>query len=298
MRIVTNPGSNLSASAIARYGIKLAPQRIVVDGVEHDTRQPLSFAEVDRWVATAREHPYVIGTSAQEMSRLFQEVAREDPEVLAIMTSRKIIQSYAAATAAARTVRSSSAFAEASIAVVDTGVTDVGAGLFAILAGEAARAGLGVRRTAELLEGVAADVRFAFIPQTLDWLVKGGRASFLRAWLANVLGVLPLIGFDRGELKSFAKVPAKRDPAAALAEYLGRERGRRRVWLAVVHGNAPDLARGAVAAITKEVDAAYVLVRPLASSIYLHMGPGMVGACVLPIDRLPWTPTTPPDLSE
>lgn len=38
MRIVTNPGSNLDEETTLAKEIDLTPQKIVVDGISHDTR--------------------------------------------------------------------------------------------------------------------------------------------------------------------------------------------------------------------------------------------------------------------
>ncbi|HEX7662959.1 MAG TPA: hypothetical protein VF407_00535, partial [Polyangiaceae bacterium] len=63
MQIVTNPGSNVPPKAVAHYGIVLSPQHIVVDGKAHDTREPITLAQIDGWVRTAREFPHVVGTA-------------------------------------------------------------------------------------------------------------------------------------------------------------------------------------------------------------------------------------------
>src|SRR5690349_7108042 len=133
MRIVTNPGANLPAVMLAHYGIALAPQQIVVDGTSHDTREEVTLAQVDAWVRTAKEHPYVIGTTAAELATLFTEVGRDNEDILAIMSSRKIISSYDAAVSATRTLAKHDRYAKLRIRVVDTTVTDLGAGMICVL---------------------------------------------------------------------------------------------------------------------------------------------------------------------
>lgn len=66
IRILTNPGANLPPEIIERYDIALTSSSIVVDGVTHDARDGVSLADVDRWVESATEHPFVLGTSAAE----------------------------------------------------------------------------------------------------------------------------------------------------------------------------------------------------------------------------------------
>ncbi len=74
-------------------------------GVEYDTRVPISYAQVDDWIANSPEFPHVVGTSANEFSLMFESLSKVTTEILVIITSsRKIIHSHAAATAAVRSV--------------------------------------------------------------------------------------------------------------------------------------------------------------------------------------------------
>src|SRR5688572_27465113 len=184
MRISTNPGSNLLPKVVEHYDIDLAPQQIVVDGKYHDTRGGLSHRDIDQWIASANKYPYVLGTAASEFAKIFQDLAQTDREILSIQTSRKIIQSYDAAISAKEALATQSRYADVAVEVVDSGNTDCGTGMLTMLAAEARTAGKSLRETAEIVRTAAGRLTMALWPATLDNLVKGGRASFLRAWLA------------------------------------------------------------------------------------------------------------------
>lgn len=298
MRIVTNPGSNLSAETVAHYDIDLSPQLIVVDGVRHDTRGEISLEDVDAWIQNAKEHPHVLGTAASEFASLFRALAERDSEILAVMTSKKIISSYAAALTAAKQLEEHPRYKHVKIRVVDSGVSDLGTGFLSVLAAEARRAGLGLDAVANLLEVASARVLFCLYLATLENLVKGGRASFLRAWLANVLKVRPMLTFRDGELFAAAKIKTTDDPSEQIALFLSERIGPTGpVWLGVAHGRAEPGALLTAAAVRRRFDASFCCVKPLASSIYLHVGPGGIGAFLLPLDGLPWRPPPTPFLT-
>lgn len=295
MRIVTNPGSNLPTAAIRHYDLAITPQKIVVDGVTHDTRDIPDSATVDAWVRSAKEHPHVLGTSAAEFVTLFRQLAASDRKILAIMTSRKLIGTHAAAVAAARTLQSLPGNEDLTIDVIDTETTDLGAGLVTLLAGEALRAGLTRRKIVEVIDSFARQQAMLLTVETLDNLVKGGRASFLRAWIADFLSLRPLITFVEGNLKSIDKSSRRGDVEQAIADRLIATVGPGRpVWVGVNHGGAPEKGEALAQKLAAGLDVRYCLVRPYSPSIHLHVGPGAVGAMACPIDKLPWTPTTPP----
>jgi DegV family protein with EDD domain len=297
MRIVTNPGSNLPAAAVARYDIHIVPQRIVVDGTPRDTREAPTHAEVDAWVRGAKEHPYVLGTSAAEFLEVFRKAARQDRELIVLQTSRKIIGSYTAGVSAARTFASADAHERLVVEMIDTESTDLGAGLCTILVGESARAGRTLEQTAALVKRFAGQGRLMLTLETLDNLVKGGRASFLRAWLANMLNMTPLISFVDGELAAVGRTSRSADREAALVDALVTKLGGpRRVWLGIAHGSNPEGAARVLSGLQSKLDVAFAVVRPISASIYLHVGRGAIGAYAYPVDDLPWTPPVPAPL--
>lgn len=299
MRIVTNPGSNLSKETLARYGILQSSQQIVVDGVRHDPRvEDIPLAEVDRWVKNAREHPHTLGTAAGEFASLFRQISEEDSEILAVVTSRKVIGSHAAAVTAAKQLAEHPRYQHVKVRVVDSTVADIGVGMLAVFAAEAAREGMPLERVGEVVEAAAERMRLCLYVATLDNLVKGGRASFLRAWFANMLSVRPLLTFKDGELVAASKIRATDDPSRALADFLASQaQGARRVWVGIAHGGATLPASLTATALRRRFDVELSCVKELSASVYLHVGPGGIAAYVLPLDGLPWQPSTQPRLT-
>jgi DegV family protein with EDD domain len=296
LQIITNPGANLPPELVGRYQLTLTSSTVVVDGQEHDCRDDVSLADIDRWVDTAEEHPYVLGTSAAEFAREYTELAKHDAEVLVVMSSRKIIQSYDAALSAAKTLQGRIVGRSPSVRVVDTAMTDLGLGLSVIAAAEAARAGLGLHQVAEAVESFAARARFALIPRTLDNLIKGGRASFLRGWVAKMFGLRPIIAFVDGEAQAVGKCSADADHPTVLADWLRTNVQGDAVWIGVTHGDADDDAQALAARLHELFDVRYALVRRTSPSVYLHAGPGALGAVVIPLHGLAWVPPTPAPL--
>ncbi|MDP2274912.1 MAG: DegV family protein [Archangium sp.] len=296
MRIVTNPGSNLDEDMTLAQDIDLTPQKIVVDGISHDTRNTIDFAQVDGWVKRAHKYPQVQGTTEQDFVEYFSRLVKKDPEVLCVMTSRKLIGSHDAALAAVAKLKASSdpELKAARIEVVDSQVTDVGAGLCTLAAAQARKAGLNLRGVAQFLRSFAERNRNVLTVATLENLIKGGRASFLQGWVGNFLDIRPMISINAGVVSTVAKLSGKADVVQKIDDYVSsRLDPKTAVWLAVAHGNAPEKAKAVAARLQERYRCEYTLVRPLSPSIYLHMGPGSVMAFLFPLDGLGFRPTPP-----
>ena len=295
MRIVTNQGSNIHPSLVAEYDLDLANQDISVDGVLHDTRAGITLDQVDIWMQTAPKMPVVLGSSATQLIRLLTDIAKFDREILFITSSRKIIGTYEAAATAIRMLREDRNFADIDIRLIDTGMTDVGAGLPVLLAAEARRSGETLDQIETRINEFCRAGRMAVYVKNLGGLVRGGRASFLRSWMANVLRVRPLLVFEDGELCAADRISTKDDEARALAEHLAEKIGSRRVWAGIAHGNDPELGERVREALGQVLQLDYVYAVSISPSIYLHTAIGSVGVAVFPTPSGVDCPASPSD---
>jgi len=282
VRIVTNQGSNIHPAMAAEYDLVLAPQDIDVDSIQYDTRAGIDLDQVDRWVDTAESHPVVLGSSATQLVQLMVELAKVEREILFITSSRKIIGTHDAVQNATRALRQDRRYADLDIRIVDTGMTDVGAALPVLVAAEANRAGESLDQIEARVADFCRSGRMSVYVENLDGLVKGGRASFLRSWMANILRVRPLLDFDDGELHASARVAVAEDECRALAERMASELSCKQVWAGVAHGNDPERGERLLSALREVFDLDYVYALPISPSIYLHVSAGSVGAAVFP----------------
>lgn len=294
VRLVTNPGSNLAPTMVERYRVHLTPQQIVVGGADHDTREPIELATVDRWVEGAKEHPHVVGSTAAEHVQLFRTLLAEEGPILVLTTSKKVIQTYEAARSARRSIHQLVS-RDAVIRIVDCGATDFGVGLAVVLAGEALAAGRSVDEVVNLLERYAEHARMLWTLETLDYSVKSGRVTGIRAFLANILRVRPMVGFVDGEAKMVGRVKVRDDSGEALLDELEKSvPAGSRIALAVVHGDVLSAANDLVRAAQSRFDAAFTILRPLSPAVYLYSGKGTLAAIAVALDALPFAPPSPP----
>jgi DegV family protein with EDD domain len=293
MRIITNPGLNLSAEEIQRHRVVIMPQRIMVDGEEHDTRSRISFAEIDRWMRDAKQVPHIVGTTAAEFIDTFRRAAAEDPELLVVTASRKLIGTNQAAVSAARAYTAMPANAHTRVVPIDCGSVDLPGAFCVGYAAEAAAAGHPLERVGEETRAFAAATSTITVPGTLDYLVKGGRASFLRALVANTLNLSPLIGFVDGEMRPIGTVK-RGEMVSAMRDHVVASAPRgARVWIGIAHGGNDAGAQ----ALARELSAAFsvrrLVVRPLCATTYLNLGPQSLALSFTKIDELPWSPDDP-----
>jgi len=299
MRIVTNASSNLPESALRHYGIELVPSAMLVRGIRHDLRQGIGHDTIDRWVTEEGPFPSLAGASAQEFGETFRRLLAQDPQVMVVLSSKRLIDSYVMAQAAATRERQRRVERTQRIAVVDSMTTDIASGLATLVAAESARKGLGLEEVQNRIEDFAAAGHLCLYLDDMTRVWKSGRASLLKAWAAQVLRVRPLVGMIDGELRAVGRAPAGAPPAEVVGSHLREilqpgEEGRRRIWVGIAHGGVPELALECLQQLRELCDVEYSMVRPMSPATYLYSGPRALAVFVHPVDRLAVRLPVPP----
>ena len=72
----------------------------------------------------------------------------------------------------------------------------------------------------KMIEYLIPRIKVVAVPETLEYLHRGGRLSRSEWRIGEVLGIKPLLGFEDGRVKVFGKVRGVKKAARALAEML------------------------------------------------------------------------------
>ena len=198
--ISTDSGSDLTKAYAQANGVYLAPMYVIMDGVEYkDGHFPVEkiFEYYDR----TKKIPSTSGVGVSDYTQMFEQIQAEHPgcTVLHISYSAVTTVSYQNAMIAREHFEN--------IYVMDAKNVSVGLGLLVRRAVELAEQYEDgqVEQLIARLEDVARRLRFSFIPDTLDYLLAGGRISNVAYIGANLLRLKPLIKLDNGYLVAAKK---------------------------------------------------------------------------------------------
>lgn len=165
----------------------------------------------------------------------------------------------------------------AQIEIIDSKLTAMAMGYSVLKAAIWAREGLTPAEIASRVRDISEDMRFYFIPMTLEYLRRGGRIGNLSASIGGVLDILPILKLERGVIGIYKPARGKK---AAIKRICGcleqdiKERGVDQVY--VLHASAPEAARELVDIIRDrfKIEAELSSIGPV---IGVHAGPGALG---------------------
>ena len=168
-------------------------------------------------------------------------------------------------------------YEDARIEIIDSRSNCMQLGFAAIEAARAAKAGKMLEQVKEAaLENIKKS-RFVFIPETLEYLKKGGRIGGASALIGSIFKIIPILTVENGTTAVLTKVRTKKNAVLAMINKTMKDVSRYGLGEIVVHHiNCLQEAKK-IAILIKDNLKINVDIMDIGPVIGLHVGPGAIG---------------------
>lgn len=283
IKIVTDSTSYLTHDLRQRYDIAVVSLSVAF-GTESYLEESISQEDFYAKMATAGTPPVSSQPSPQALRDALEKPLAAGDSVVGIFLSSEMSGTFASAQATAAELRPK--YPGQGIEIIDSRSNCMQLG-FAVLAG--AKAAQGGGEMAQVLEAVHKNIRrsrFLFIPQTLDYLKKGGRIGGAAHLFGTLLNIRPILTVIDGRTAVLQKVRTQeRAIREILAVFLADVRQKGLAEVAVHHIADQSLGEAVARMIQAELEVE-VPVCPIGPVIGCHVGPGTVGLVYCTSDDL------------
>lgn len=174
------------------------------------------------------------------------------------------------------------------IFVLDTKNISVGSGFHAIQAARYIEQGLSFSEVKERLVSGVHRCKIFFVVETLEYLQKGGRIGLVASLFGNALNLKPIISCnEEGIYYTVSKVRGRKQSLSKTKELaLEYAKQHKRYNVAIMNGNAPDIANEMKACIMDQLPGCDVYVEGQVSpALGVHTGPGAIGIAIQILDE-------------
>lgn len=167
--------------------------------------------------------------------------------------------------------------------VIDSRNLSASEGLIVLRLAQALEAGMPLAAVLEKAEEWVSKTHILVDVQTLKYMVRGGRVSPLKGWLAKVLNLKPIITLDQegkaaGEGKSFSR----RSNMKKIVRKMEQFSLSGKLWkYAIVHADNPGRAEKYAEELTCVLQQQPAFILPLAPVVGVHNGIGAIGICFM-----------------
>jgi DegV family protein with EDD domain len=272
--IVTDSSADLPDSVLDRYGIALVPLQVIFGDTTFQDRVELTPEEFYRRLRGTTELPTTSQPTPAAFIQAFRNARQEADEVVAVLLGANLSGTFASAQAAIR------AGGVQGIHLVDSRLASFGVGLLALRGAELAEMGWPGERIAAELTRLRPQSGMLLTVDRYDNLLRSGRISRGKAWLAGMLDVKPILSFDaEGHVVPIERVRGRENLETRVLALLDRRLTPtpRKVRFGVAHADAPEAAERVRAALVQKYQPQDCFVSLATGVLGTHVGPGAWG---------------------
>ncbi len=278
--IVTDSTCDLTPDELASMDVRMVPLKVLIGDETMLDWVDLMPKEFYERLASSAVLPKTSQPTPAEFLAVYRSLAEAGCDsIVSIHLTAELSGTVSSATMAA-------ADCPVPVHIVDTKKVSQALGLVVMAAAEARSAGMEGADVAARAHDVAESTRLYFVLDTLDYLVKGGRAGKAQGLAASLLNIKPVLQMNSdGIIEPFKKAKGRKKALSELAAHVAaesREKGKLRVALlhACSADEAGDLRAELIAAGTDMEIAGVGLVGAVVGT---YAGPDAVGCAYYPL---------------
>ena len=272
--IVADSSADLPDPVLDRHQIALVPLQVVFGSSTFQDRVELKPEEFYRRLRQSTDLPTTSQPTPAAFIQAFRDASQAAHEVVAVLLGSNLSGTFASAQAAIR------AGDLKGVHLVDTGSASFGVGLLALRGAELAEAGWPAARIAAELTRIRSQAGMLLTVDRYDNLLRSGRISRGKAWLAGMLDVKPILSFGLdGKVVPLERVRGRENVEARILALLDERLTPRprRLRFGIAHADAPETAQRMRTAVMRRFTPQDCFVTLATGVLGTHVGPGAWG---------------------
>jgi DegV family protein with EDD domain len=275
IKIVTDSTCDLPLNVAEKNGIVVLPVFVNMEGRSYRDNVDISRKEFYEKLPSCKTLPTTSAPGIEAFITLYRKLAEEGAtHIISIHISSSLSNVSNVARLA------SEAVPDISVTVFDSGQLSLGLGLMVLEAARKAANGASNEEIVQMLESMGKRTYSFALLDTLDYLRRGGRISFLQHNVAMLLAIKPLLIQYSGEMK-MERVRTHQRAVGKLLQMVADLGPMEKI--ALIHASALDRLDGLRQRLNSGLAALEVpFSGEVTPAIGTHVGPGAIGlVCVL-----------------
>ncbi|AKL94689.1 DegV family protein [Clostridium aceticum] len=269
IQIITDSMTDVPKDLVDKYNILVIPLTIHFEDGEYRDGVDLTGAEFYKKLTEVKELPKTSQISPNTFMEAFKEVLKQEKEIICINGSSKASGTHQAAVLAKKELENDK------IDVFDTMSLCFGGGFYVYEAVKMVEEGKSRKEILDTLEEMKSKVDHIFTVDTLEYLKKGGRLNPMKATIATILNVKPILTVVEGLVEPLDKVRGSKKVISKMIE-LSKERGGdfTNKTVSIAHANNPEKAEELKKMVLSELKPKEIIMTEIGCTIGTHAGPG------------------------
>ncbi len=274
--IVTDSTVNLPENYVKEYGIIVAPQIVIWDGVTYQDGIDIHTDQFYQRLKNSSTSPTTSQVSVIAFKEIFKQQLDEGNQILCVCISSKLSGTLNSATQAKE------AFPGAPIELIDSRMASMALGFQVLQAARAAQNGASLPEMKSVVERAISQTGAFFVVETLEYLHRGGRIGNAARFVGTALNLKPILHLQDGGVESAAKVRTYKKAVEKMFSLLDKElEHSRQNRLSVLHAASPVEADEVFQELKARFAPVELLTTEVSPVIGTHTGPGTIGVAFM-----------------
>lgn len=282
MRVVTDDAGDVPADLIEELDIYVLPVNIMFGTEEYLSGITMNHDAFYAKTETVDDHnfPKTSQPTPYQFEQAFEEIVDSgETDILVITVSEKLSGTYASAVAAKNTIGE-----RATVHLFDSQSGSAVQGLMVIEAARMARDGAEAETILARLKTMRDSFSVYFLIDSLEYAVKGGRVSSLRAGFAGLLNIKPIMTLKEGVIVEAGKVRTYKRAVNWMVDATAKDVSTQPVKLAVMHANSRKTGEALLESARPSLNVTEEFFIDMSIAVAINLGPGALGLVAIPED--------------
>jgi|Deesub1362B_J571_1020462.scaffolds.fasta_scaffold02156_3 hypothetical protein len=275
--LVTDTSCDLPEELIRRFNIHMVPLRMYLDGIEYIDKVTIHPDEFYDRLINARTFPKTSQPTPKDFLRVYQSLEKKYEHIISVHLAAALSGTFQSAQTAARQVEN------AQVHLFDARTTSVALGMIMVAIGEELEKNTPLETVLQKIPRWIDSSRIFVSTETVEYLVRGGRISKGKGFLANLLNLRPVITLTpEGKAKKITNAKIGLPSLKKVIKFVFREADKMASpQFAVVHVEAPETAEWYRQRIEERYGKRDILVMKASPVLGAHAGPGAAAVAVM-----------------
>ena len=275
IKIIADSTCYLPQEYIDKYKISIASLNVLINGN--------SYRETDLsndWFYNEMAKSSTIPTSSQpsieELYNIVESIVKNGDDVVGIFLSSDMSGTFSTSNLVKNMIIEN--YPNAKIVMIDSRSNCMQAGFAVLEAAKAANENKSLDEVVSVAKNVIKNSKFIFVPETLDYLKKGGRIGSAAALLGSLLQIKPILTVEDGKTTVFTKVRTKKKAIDKIVNTVLEQNLKSPIKGIIVHHiNCQSEGQELADRLKNSLGLENVKIQSIGPIIGLHVGPGSIG---------------------
>ncbi|WP_010293251.1 DegV family protein [Clostridium senegalense] len=274
VKIITDSTSYIPKEYIEKYNISIVSLNVVLNGKSYrevDLENNFFYKEMDKCSSI----PTSSQPSVEEFYNIFENIVKNGDDIVGLFISSEMSGTYSTANLVKNMILEN--YPDRKVEIIDSRSNCMQMGFAAIEGARTAKEEKDISSVVENINSVINTSRFLFVPDTLDYLKKGGRIGGAAALFGAILQIRPILTVENGVTTVLNKVRTKKKAVDKIVETVINDVTNKGIGKMIVHHinceeEGKELANRLKEKLNIEID-----IQSIGPIIGLHVGPKSIG---------------------